>query len=346
MISDEALLDDIHEVSETVGRTPSYDEMVEHTSYSMSTYQRRFDTWRNSVIEAGLTPLQNPQTPLSDVSKSDISSKMEEMKEESGEVPSSREFEETEYGRWHIEKLFGSWNEALEYADLEPNMRMDISEKKLREEISRLEKELGNVPSTSDMAKHGKYDPETYRRKLDGWNSTLRQMGLVPTVQSDLSDDELLRDMEELHDNLGKIPTMEEFNTHMSYNAAIFGYRFGTYSNAIKKSDIPSETVRFIQNFNGSLEQLRKIIYRGYPEKFERQSVFLQEDAEGICEMCESENTKLDTHHIIPALADGPNSKELLMPLCPPCHAKAERWTRQNITEYSAIPRLIEENSP
>jgi len=51
---------------------------------------------------------------------------------------------------------------------------------------------------------------------------------------------------------------------------------------------------------------------------------------DGQCRMCGKSPTdgKLDVHHIVPVLAGGLNTPDLLMALCRSCHMKAEAYTR------------------
>lgn len=75
---------------------------------------------------------------------------------------------------------FGSWNEALQEAELEPNLRMNISTIELADELHRLADELGRIPRSSDMDKLGKFHSNTYRRHFENWKDALWEAGLIP----------------------------------------------------------------------------------------------------------------------------------------------------------------------
>jgi endogenous inhibitor of DNA gyrase (YacG/DUF329 family) len=63
----------------------------------------------------------------------------------------------------------------------------------------------------------------------------------------------------------------------------------------------------------------------------------LHDENELICEWCGDgpfeDTRKIDLHHIIPLMAGGTNTEELLMFLCVGCHRRAEAYTRE-ILDY------------
>jgi hypothetical protein len=91
-----------------------------------------------------------------------------------------------------VEKTFGSWNEAILAAVLEPlpqggipkdeyqrlerlvnpptagSITAPVSDDDLLKDLLRLARELGRRPSGNQVAAKGKYDPTTYRRR---WRS-------------------------------------------------------------------------------------------------------------------------------------------------------------------------------
>jgi 5-methylcytosine-specific restriction endonuclease McrA len=56
-------------------------------------------------------------------------------------------------------------------------------------------------------------------------------------------------------------------------------------------------------------------------------------EREASCELCGTAETgdgrALAVHHIVPVMAGGCNTGELLMTLCPPCHRRVEAYTRR-----------------
>lgn len=259
-----------------------------------------------------------------------------------GETPSSRQMDERGWrGSGTYRRHFGSWNTALREAGLEPIMEMGISGEELLDEIRRLHDELGRVPTSDMMAEYGKYNPETYRRKLGGWAASVRKAGFTPANQNDLTNDDLLAEIRSVAGELGKSPTCEEFTNHSTCNDATVMNRFGSWEAALVEAGLTTGEWRYIPNLGGSIEGLRTVIYHGYENAFPDAAQSVRDDANGVCEWCEEAVDLLHAHHIIPALADGSNSEEMLMALCVSCHARADLYTARHLVEYSALPRLV-----
>lgn len=55
-ISDEELHEEIHRLTEELGRIPTKIEMADIGKYGDSTYEKRFGSWRDAVAEAGYEP--------------------------------------------------------------------------------------------------------------------------------------------------------------------------------------------------------------------------------------------------------------------------------------------------
>ena len=55
-ITDGDLITEFQRVVDELGKTPTREEMDEHSEYSISTYRRRFGSWNEAVAEAGFEP--------------------------------------------------------------------------------------------------------------------------------------------------------------------------------------------------------------------------------------------------------------------------------------------------
>jgi hypothetical protein len=76
--------------------------------------------------------------------------------------------------------VFGSWNAALEAADLDPNVVHNVSSETLREDIERVAGVLQKAPSLKEMDRFGKFSSKTYSRKMDSYVGMLEELGLDP----------------------------------------------------------------------------------------------------------------------------------------------------------------------
>ena len=67
-----------------------------------------------------------------------------------------------------ITYVFGSWNRAIRAAGLKPfasSPRNQISDAELMQEVIRLTRELGKIPSDREMGSHGRYCPRPYVKR-------------------------------------------------------------------------------------------------------------------------------------------------------------------------------------
>ena len=87
-------------------------------------------------------------------------------------------------GDYHPEtyiEVFGSWEDALEAAGLDP---ADIGTKQypdtaLLEELQRLAQDLDRTPTQQDMKEHGKYSDTPYQTRFGSWIDALDDAGLL-----------------------------------------------------------------------------------------------------------------------------------------------------------------------
>lgn len=71
----------------------------------------------------------------------------------------------------------------------------------------------------------------------------------------------------------------------------------------------------------------------------------IHSDNDVVCEWCGDgpfeDGRKIDLHHIVPLMAGGTNTMELIMPLCVGCHRRAEVYT-QRILEHPIADTIAE----
>jgi len=150
--------------------------MDEQGAYSAACIRQRFGTWGDALREIGLSPNIKYDIPSTEV-KEDIRTIATKL----GRPPTSPEYREQ--GNFSVslaQNLFGSWNEALAAAGLEPQFEHGIPDDALLDEIRTLVEVLGKVPTASDMDEYGRFSCRCYFDRWDGWQAAVQAAGHEP----------------------------------------------------------------------------------------------------------------------------------------------------------------------
>lgn len=169
-ISEETLITALQEFAEELGRPPTTEEMDQDGPYTAGPYKEAFGNWNQALRQSGLEVHS-----VWDVSEEDLISEFKRLAKELGHVP--RRDEMQNQGKWSAavyQKRFGSWNDALRAADLEPSERWRISREELLAELRAVADELGHPPTTTEMNEHGKFTLHPYQRVFGVWRTALQ----------------------------------------------------------------------------------------------------------------------------------------------------------------------------
>ncbi len=193
------------------------------------------------------------------------------------------------------QKKFGSWNNALRAAGLGINAETNIDKPDLIDELRRIAEELDRTPTSRDMADRGKYGTATYTHQFDSWNDAVREAGLEPIRERDVSREDIIADLKRLTEKLGKPPNTREMKEHGCYGVSTCSNEFGTWNEALKaagvgtneerdipKSDLLAEIHRLNENVEGGLiashmRKMGKFSVGTYNRKFGSWNGALQE---------------------------------------------------------------------
>lgn len=137
---------------------------------------------------------------------------------------------------------FGSWTDALAAAGFEPNKRgpAKIPPDALVEELQRLADELGTTPTKVDMRDQGEFSTKVYQDRFDSWNDALMAPGLPVNSQqpAELSDDELIAELQRLADELESTPKMTDMRDHGKHSPTTYHTRFGSWNAALEAAGL------------------------------------------------------------------------------------------------------------
>lgn len=199
-LTDDELLEDIKRVHSIVGNNSlSQVQYKQYGKYGLNTFRRRFGGWNNALMLCGIAPnvyqsaaaksshfhreVTDEELLLDIVRVSTILNKR---------TYSSHEYNEFgEYSSSTCFKHFGSWNNALELAGLEPYKQVSgkrIDTNKLFEEIERMWIALGRQPTSTDV-KNGLscYTLNTFTRRFGGWRQALEEF--IQWIERDASEE-------------------------------------------------------------------------------------------------------------------------------------------------------------
>lgn len=177
--------------------------------------------------------------------------------DELGDTPSQPEM--AEHGKFSpstYERNFNTWNEAIEEAGLEPN-EVEISREELIRDIHRVADDVGNDPSRKVYDEKGKYSPHTVMREFGSWNDGLITAGYNPTSTRDLDDEEIKKYLQNVIDDLGRVPTQREFDEQAPICAYTVRRRFESWVSAIR--DLGYEPAEYIPTEEDLFQEIERL---------------------------------------------------------------------------------------
>lgn len=162
-IPNKDLLDELDRLS-SGSVPPTESEMAQKGNYSPDVYQDRWGSWNEAVEAAGYTPHRE-----TDISREGLQDEICRLAE-NGVPPSRREMaKQGRYSPSAYLNCWGSWNNAIQAAGYTPKEENDIDRTDLLDEIRRLKKELGSVPTYADMDDCGNYSTRPYVDQFHSW---------------------------------------------------------------------------------------------------------------------------------------------------------------------------------
>jgi hypothetical protein len=233
-IPTDELLDALQELADELGETPKCQDMNEIGRYTGPTYQKRFGSWNGGLIEAGL-PVRHGNGRTDE----DLIDELHDVADELGRVPRSKEMTDYSYDCGTFRRHFGSWNAALEAAELEPYIRRDIPVEKLREEMHRLADELERTPREDDMTEYGEFGESTYLDRFGTWNDALKSMGYEPTHRHSIPSSDLIDELHRLEDILGRTPAYPDMLELGEYDPGTYENHFGSWNQGLREAGLP-----------------------------------------------------------------------------------------------------------
>ena len=175
-------------------------------------------------------------------------------KELNKQTLTQREYTKSTKNRFYggtLARRFGGWNKALEKAELEVLFISNISNEELIEDLKRVAKAI--APEKVTQAKYnerGKFSAVTFNERL-GWNKALQIIGAEISVQQNITEEELFKNLEIVWIKLGRRPGRREMTKGISkYSEGPYRTKYGTWYKALEA---------FVEYINSDKDDIEEI---------------------------------------------------------------------------------------
>jgi hypothetical protein len=230
--SQDELLRELQDIAAELGRGPLPDEIDDYGSYTTTDYREQFGSWANALALANIEQPSGLKIPTES-----LQAELRRLSDDLDTVPTGQDMvEHGHHGLQTYTKRFGSWNEALEAADLpqKPD-RKKRSDQELLAELTRLADDLDKLPSGQDMDDHGAFSPITYRKHFGSWNEALEAAGFDSRrPKRQVPEEELIAELQQLADDLDGRPTTNDMQSDGAFSPGTYINRFGSWTAALE----------------------------------------------------------------------------------------------------------------
>lgn len=258
-------IDELQRLADELDRSPSLSDMNQYGNHSSKSYQNTFGSWNEALKQAGLD-INEEQN----IAKPDLREEMERLADELERTPTSRDMAENgKYSTANYSRKFGSWNDAVQEAGLEPIRERCVPKEELLNELDRVGEKLGHAPTTAQMKQYGDYGVSTYTNEFGTWNDAVREAGFDPVREKDISEADLIDAIHSLSDDLCRTPSAFEMDKVGEYSVGAYERRFGSWNNALQeagfdlnnRSGIPDdELIAELRNLASRLDRTPRAI--------------------------------------------------------------------------------------
>lgn len=203
--------------------------------------------------------------------------------------------------------------------------RRNIPDEELLADIKRVAKKLHTQTlSRTQYEEHGNFGFTTILRRLGKWSEVLKTLGLRVNVPIYNSNEELLLNLIQVWERLGKQPSYNDMSKDVSkFSSGTYEKRFGSWNAALKATVEYVNGNEFLEpevknlNKNHIQRTLRKINWRL------RAKILIRDSC--ICQMCGASPAKdpdviLHVDHIHPWSKGGETVESNLRTLCHVCN--------------------------
>ena len=223
--SDEEIFVSLRRVAAILGRRPlrrEYDKYRYDSEPIANTIARRFGSWKEALVAAGIDPKDPGQNP-NFLSDGEILEYLREIARVVGHTPSVAEYNALR--RPHMacsttvsERFGGRWEYAIEAAGLPERNSNKIERELIIKALQEIARELGHSPTKSEYKANRAKDMPSEKaisRNFNSWADALKAAGLEPCKCSHTgrrySDEEVAKCLHIMAEKLGHTPSLKEY---------------------------------------------------------------------------------------------------------------------------------------
>lgn len=166
-----------------------------------------------------------------------------------------------QHGRFHpktLVKRFGSWNKALELADLRVKKPNNLTKDDCLEDLRRVATKIGKSSITvEEYRQFGKFTEGPFRRLFGSWVTALVEAGLTVSASYNApnSEEQLHQNLERVWRSIGRQPQQSDMRKPLSLiGHDAYSRRFGSWRKALEA---------FVVYVNGDSDQEQETIDSG-----------------------------------------------------------------------------------
>jgi len=245
-ISEADLRAELQRVADEIGEPPTVRQFDELGAYSEGTVRDRFGSWSDALAAAGLDTAGSKRP----VPKAELLEELRELAAELGHPPTGQQMN-AQGPRWAsvYQRRFGSWNDALGEAGLEPRTSrgtaVSISREELLAELQSLADEFDRRPRVSDMVDEGAYAVNRYRDEFGSWGAALEAADIeTDEIPDRIPTERLCAAITSVADDVDRPPTTTEFADHSEYGVSTVIRRFGSWNDALEAAGLDPDAPR------------------------------------------------------------------------------------------------------
>lgn len=332
---DDALAD-IQRVADQLGEPPTVTQYRAHGEYSPEGIANHFDgSFVQAREAAGVADGQ-----IRPNSREDLLDDIRRVAEIVDGEPSKDDYHEHgDYSLSGITYRFDSWIDAKKEAGVYSGgigVHRDITDGELLNDLERVGATIGGYLTREKYDEGGEFNSVTIQRQFGTWEEACTRAGVQPPQYGpkDVSDSDILADIELVGKELGHPPSKKEYNDLGKFTYGIARTRFESWNTAVRKAG-------FEPNDPGALAGKRNGYWKGGyepyygPNWYDQRRAARKRDAYecAACGLSDGDHIQkygweLEVHHIIPASQFGDygemNDLDNLITLCREHHRKYE----------------------